>query len=232
MFSKFYLNLSYVESSSNSVWKYLNPLIFWTQNPWINSKLISAASPKLLFGPHDLRPLLQPPADFVWAAKAPPPAGHGPCPAASPISLSRQIIAWTASPPLPCLQSSRRVESSPPRSSLKRKLETPPSFWLMAAQPPSDVRAPIKWHRASPQTPSPNSISAFLAPSHLLDELWPSSLYFCCCSAFPTAASVSFSSGEHLDASLPISPNSQQQFPHRNRPPGKAPARTVPAPPF
>jgi hypothetical protein len=32
-------------------------------------------------------------ADYVCAAKAPPPAGQGRCPAASPIILSRQIIA-------------------------------------------------------------------------------------------------------------------------------------------
>jgi hypothetical protein len=56
---------------------------------------------KTPFGPHGPRHLLQPPEDSVRAAKAPPPAGHGRCPAASPISLSSQILARTASLPLP-----------------------------------------------------------------------------------------------------------------------------------
>jgi hypothetical protein len=84
---------------------------------------------------------------------------------------------WNRISSSPCLQSSRRVESSPPHSSLKHKFETPTSCQLMAALPPPDIQAPIKRHHASPQTPFPQSISAFLTPSHLLDELRPSSLY-------------------------------------------------------
>jgi hypothetical protein len=79
---------------------------------------------------------------------------------------------------IPCLQSSRQVESSLPHSSLKRKLGTPLSYRLMATRTPPDVQAPIKRHRACPQTTFPQSISAFLALKHLLDELRPSSLYF------------------------------------------------------
>jgi hypothetical protein len=65
----------------------------------------------------------------------------------------------------------------------------------MAAPPPPDARAPIKQHRASPQTPFSHSISALLVPSHFLDELWLSSLYFAAARPFlqlpPRASPVS-----------------------------------------
>jgi hypothetical protein len=85
--------------------KVFESLNFESKNFVSKSENSLCSQPKTCFGLHGPRPLLQPAADCVRAAKALPPNGHGRCPAASPISLSSQIVAQTVSPPFPCLQS-------------------------------------------------------------------------------------------------------------------------------